>query len=101
SPCKHQAAVAIKYHERSFNFIPALSINDCMDYHYIACGTVAQDFSFYASLRAPAIFENNKMNMHNENTNAGADINHQDSNIDISTVNDITCDSNNSEDKST
>ncbi|CAG8791898.1 1254_t:CDS:2, partial [Dentiscutata erythropus] len=63
--------------------------------------TVAQDFSFYASLRAPAIFENNKMNMHNENTNAGADINHQDSNIDISTVNDITCDSNNSEDKST
>jgi hypothetical protein len=38
SPCKHQAAVAIKYHEGSFNFIPALSIDDCMNYRYIACG---------------------------------------------------------------
>ncbi|CAG8750923.1 31263_t:CDS:2, partial [Racocetra persica] len=60
SPCKHQAAVAIKYHEGSFNFIPALSIDDCMIYRYIACGTVANDSAFYASLRAPLMAENSQ-----------------------------------------
>ena len=38
SPCKHQAAVAIKYSEGSFNFVFALSIEDCLTYRYIACG---------------------------------------------------------------
>ncbi|CAG8832771.1 35374_t:CDS:1, partial [Racocetra persica] len=37
SLCKHQAAVAIQYHIESFNFIPALSLNDCALYRYIAC----------------------------------------------------------------
>lgn len=38
TPCKHQAAVVIKYQIESLDFIFALSINDCMIYRYIACG---------------------------------------------------------------
>ncbi|RIB01169.1 hypothetical protein C2G38_1038420 [Gigaspora rosea] len=52
TPCKHQAAVAIKYQAGSFNFIPALSLDDCVTYRYIACGMVAEDPAFYAPLRA-------------------------------------------------
>ncbi|CAG8835441.1 29365_t:CDS:1, partial [Racocetra persica] len=37
SPCKHQAVVAIKYHSGSFNYIVALTLEDCMTYRYIAC----------------------------------------------------------------
>ncbi|CAG8804776.1 42384_t:CDS:2 [Gigaspora margarita] len=35
--CKHQAVVAIKYHSGSFNYIAALTLEDCMTYRYIAC----------------------------------------------------------------
>ncbi|CAG8683890.1 32555_t:CDS:2, partial [Racocetra persica] len=38
SPCKHQAAIAVKYHE----------------------GTVAKDSTFYASLYTPIMQENNQ-----------------------------------------
>ncbi|CAG8789812.1 7426_t:CDS:1, partial [Cetraspora pellucida] len=39
----------------------------------------------------PAIFDNNQINMHNnnENTNVNTNLNHQDSNIDISAMNNI------------
>ncbi|KAF0507183.1 hypothetical protein F8M41_019025 [Gigaspora margarita] len=55
SPCKHQAVVAIKYHSGSFNYIAALTLEDCMTYRYIACGTIVEDPTFYASLRAPIV----------------------------------------------
>ncbi|CAG8760181.1 14496_t:CDS:1, partial [Racocetra persica] len=35
TPCKYQAAVAIKYQAGSFNFISALSLKDCATYRYI------------------------------------------------------------------
>ncbi|CAG8744743.1 2460_t:CDS:2, partial [Dentiscutata heterogama] len=52
APCKHQAAVAVKYHAWSFDYIPALSLDDCVKYNYIACGTIVEDPTFFASLRA-------------------------------------------------
>ncbi|CAG8695370.1 10695_t:CDS:2, partial [Scutellospora calospora] len=66
SPCKHQAAIAIKYHERSFNFISALSMDDYITYRYIACkynlkGTVTKDSTFYASLHALIALENSQI----------------------------------------
>ncbi|CAG8834463.1 7794_t:CDS:1, partial [Racocetra persica] len=35
--CKHQAAVAIKYHQSSLNCLMALSTNDKAELLYIAC----------------------------------------------------------------
>ncbi|CAG8734696.1 25885_t:CDS:2 [Racocetra persica] len=67
SPCKHQAAVVIKYHEGSFNYFSALSIDDCMTYYYIACKTVAKDSTFYAALRAPIVLENSQITKKNIN----------------------------------
>ena len=36
--CKHQGAVAMKFHISMFNFIPSLTANDRMIYCYIALG---------------------------------------------------------------
>jgi hypothetical protein len=38
APCKHQGAVAIKFHIAILNFIPSLTPNDRMVYSYIALG---------------------------------------------------------------
>jgi len=38
APCKHQGAVAMKFHISMFNFIPSLTANDRMIYSYIALG---------------------------------------------------------------
>ncbi|CAG8744882.1 7112_t:CDS:2 [Rhizophagus irregularis] len=46
-PCKHQGAVAMKFHISTLNFIPSLTPNDRMVY-----GQLAENSSFYASLRA-------------------------------------------------
>ena len=37
-PCKHQGAVAIKFHIAMLNFIPSLTPNDRMVFSYIALG---------------------------------------------------------------
>ena len=37
-PCKHQEAVAIKFHIAILNFIPLLTPGDCMKYGYMALG---------------------------------------------------------------
>ena len=37
-PCKHQGAVAIKFHIVILNFIPSLTPGDHMKYSYIALG---------------------------------------------------------------
>ncbi|GET02902.1 transposable element Tc1 transposase [Rhizophagus clarus] len=55
APCKHQKAVAMKFHISMFNFIPSLTANDHKIYSYIAFGCVAKNNSFYASLRAGPI----------------------------------------------
>jgi hypothetical protein len=38
APCKHQGAVAMKFHIAIFNFIPLLTPDDHMIYSYIALG---------------------------------------------------------------
>jgi hypothetical protein len=38
APCKHQGAVAMKYHISILNFIPSLTPKDCMVYAYVALG---------------------------------------------------------------
>jgi hypothetical protein len=38
APCKHQGAVAMKFHIAIFNFIPSLTPDDRMVYGYIALG---------------------------------------------------------------
>ena len=35
-PCKHQGAVAIKFHIAMLNFIPSLTLNDCMMLHLVS-----------------------------------------------------------------
>ncbi|CAG8846850.1 31479_t:CDS:2, partial [Gigaspora margarita] len=60
APCKHQGAVAMKYHIRIINFLPSFTPNDRMTFSYIASGLHVKDCSFYASLRTkPALIENN------------------------------------------
>ena len=39
--CKHQEAVAIKFHIAIFNFLPSLTPNNRMLYSYIALGKTA------------------------------------------------------------
>ncbi|CAG8767465.1 6215_t:CDS:2, partial [Racocetra persica] len=53
APCKHQGAVAAKYHVESLNFFLSLMPNDCTHFAYIVCEMIAND-SFYASLRTHA-----------------------------------------------
>ncbi|GES84086.1 hypothetical protein GLOIN_2v252347 [Rhizophagus clarus] len=52
APCKHQGAVAMKYHIAILNFIPSLTPQDRMVYAYVTLGYVSKDNSFYALLRA-------------------------------------------------
>ncbi|CAG8764589.1 13638_t:CDS:2, partial [Cetraspora pellucida] len=54
----------------SFNYIAALTLENCMTYRYIACGTIAEDPTFYASLCAPIVSGfsyNNEINHQNMN----------------------------------
>ncbi|CAG8833946.1 8812_t:CDS:2, partial [Racocetra persica] len=82
-PCKHQATVAVKYHEALFNFIFALSIDNYMTYRYIACRTIAKDSTFYASLRTPIMQKNTQMT---EKVIQNVDLIYNDSNNDIPTA---------------
>ncbi|CAG8836584.1 28514_t:CDS:2, partial [Gigaspora margarita] len=50
APCKHQGAIAMKFHIKMLNFLPSLTPDDRMVYTYIAL--VAKNSSFYASLHA-------------------------------------------------
>ncbi|CAG8532497.1 19943_t:CDS:2 [Racocetra persica] len=50
TPCKHQGAVAMKFHIKLLNFLPLLTPDDQMIYTYIALSWVAKSSSFYASL---------------------------------------------------
>ncbi|CAG8562687.1 15315_t:CDS:2, partial [Cetraspora pellucida] len=61
SLCKYQAAVVIKYHKGSFNFISAFFIDDYIVYRYIAYETVANDSVFYTSLHVPLMTKNSQM----------------------------------------
>ncbi|CAG8510948.1 34072_t:CDS:2 [Gigaspora margarita] len=72
APCKHQGAVAMKYHIRIINFLPSLTPNDRMAFSYIASGFHVKDHSFYASLRTkPALIDlNNSINDNNNDLNA-------------------------------
>ncbi|GES83311.1 hypothetical protein GLOIN_2v1883854 [Rhizophagus clarus] len=45
APCKHQGAVAMKYHIAILNFIPLLTPQDRMVYAYVALGYVSKDNS--------------------------------------------------------
>ena len=65
-PCKHQAAVAIKFHQSSINYIPSLSLNDRMCYTYIAQGICVMDKSFYVKFHAEVKTKNS---LENSNTN--------------------------------
>jgi hypothetical protein len=40
APCKHQGAVAMKFHIAMLNFIPSLTPNDRMVYGYVALGKI-------------------------------------------------------------
>ncbi|GES84202.1 hypothetical protein GLOIN_2v1883854 [Rhizophagus clarus] len=62
APCKHQGAVVMKFHISMFNFIPSLMANDRKIYSYIALGCVAKNNSFYASLRAGPIPQDQESN---------------------------------------
>ncbi|CAG8815598.1 10225_t:CDS:2 [Gigaspora margarita] len=61
APCKHQGAVAAKFHISIFNFIPSLTPNDCAIYAYIALDYIKQDRSFYASLYAWPTLQNQEI----------------------------------------
>ncbi|CAG8469385.1 16757_t:CDS:2 [Gigaspora margarita] len=58
APCKHQGAVAMKYHIRIINFLPSLMPIDHMIFSYIANGLHVKDYSFYASLRTKSALIN-------------------------------------------
>ena len=47
APCKHQGAVAIKFHTVNFNFLPSLTPDDRMLYAYIAIGKTIFMIYFY------------------------------------------------------
>ncbi|GBC02321.1 hypothetical protein RclHR1_04570008 [Rhizophagus clarus] len=53
--CKHQGAVVMKFHISMFNFISSLTANDRKVYSYITLECVAKNNSFYASLQAGPI----------------------------------------------
>ncbi|CAG8846655.1 12600_t:CDS:1, partial [Racocetra persica] len=36
TPCKHQSAIAMKFHIKILNFLPSLNLDNCMVYTYIA-----------------------------------------------------------------
>ncbi|CAG8805163.1 37855_t:CDS:2, partial [Gigaspora margarita] len=59
--CKHQRAVAAKFHISIFNFIPSLTPNDRAIYAYIALGYINQDRSFYALLHAWPTLQNQEI----------------------------------------
>ncbi|RIB16930.1 hypothetical protein C2G38_2188699 [Gigaspora rosea] len=61
APCKHQGAVSAKFHISMFNFVPSLKPDDRTVYVYIALGYSAQDKSFYASLHAKPILQNQEV----------------------------------------
>ncbi|CAG8778889.1 2879_t:CDS:2, partial [Dentiscutata erythropus] len=61
APCKHQGAVAVKFHVSIFNFIPLLTPDDRAIYAYIALGYITQDKLFYASLYARPILQNQEI----------------------------------------
>ena len=61
-PCKHQAAVAIKFHQSSINYIPSLSLDDRMCYTYIAQGICVMDKSFYVKFHAKVKTKNSSKN---------------------------------------
>ena len=51
SPCSHQAAVVLNFHNRSLNFIPTMHAQSRRHLAYIALGDkVEMDLKFYASL---------------------------------------------------
>ena len=66
-PCKHQAAVAIKFHQSSINYIPSLSLDDRMCYTYIAQGICVMDKSFYVKFHAEIKTKNS---LESNNTNS-------------------------------
>ncbi|CAB4431809.1 unnamed protein product [Rhizophagus irregularis] len=72
-PCKHQAAVAVKFHQSSINYIPSLSLDDRMCYTYIAQGICVMDKSFYvkfhAEIKTKDFLENNATNVLGNDSN--------------------------------
>ena len=50
APCKHQEAVAMKFHIAIFNFLPSLTPNDRMLYSYIALGKIAFIVLFFINI---------------------------------------------------
>ncbi|CAG8782326.1 11966_t:CDS:2, partial [Dentiscutata erythropus] len=71
--CKHQGAVAMKYHIRIINFLLSLIPNDHMTFLYIASELNMKDHLFYASLRTkPALInQHNTLNV-NKNDDSSA-----------------------------
>ncbi|RIB17926.1 hypothetical protein C2G38_2186068 [Gigaspora rosea] len=64
APCKHQGAVAMKYHIRIINFLPSITPNDRLN---------VKENSFYASLRTKPVLidQHNTINDNkNDDTNA-------------------------------
>ncbi|CAG8667318.1 39344_t:CDS:2 [Gigaspora margarita] len=61
APCKHQRAVAAKFHVLVFNFILSLIPDNRAIYAYIAFGYITQNKSFYASLHAQPTVRNQEI----------------------------------------
>ncbi|KAF0540338.1 hypothetical protein F8M41_006424 [Gigaspora margarita] len=61
SSYKYQAAIALKFQKGTLNFINILTINDRINYFYLATGIVIQERLFYTSLRSQTniTFNNN------------------------------------------
>ncbi|CAG8847485.1 13803_t:CDS:2, partial [Gigaspora margarita] len=73
APCKHQGAIAMKYHIRIINFLPSLTPNDRMTFSYIASGLNVKDCSFYTSLRTkPVLINQNNTIAMNDNKSGGS-----------------------------
>ncbi|RIB21214.1 hypothetical protein C2G38_2177236 [Gigaspora rosea] len=55
APCKHQSAIAMKYHIKIINFLPSLTPEDRMIFGFVASGVSAKNCLFYAFLHTTSI----------------------------------------------
>jgi hypothetical protein len=56
APCKHQGAVAIKFHIVNFNFLPSLTPDDRMLFAYVALGKTASTAYFLLRYKRLTLF---------------------------------------------
>ncbi|CAG8589491.1 21672_t:CDS:2, partial [Dentiscutata erythropus] len=65
APCKHQGAIAMKYHIKLINFLLSLTPEDHMIFAFVTSGVNSKNCSFYASLHTKAVQKNSKADEQN------------------------------------